>query len=194
MRKRSKRILNVQYYQYSVMVASVHAPRQRNGMYVQTVRWSIYETRRPEHPHSPIRRYERLPQGPPSRTHYTPYDSPHHSIFMIFYQIHNHISVTIIIGQNKEKLYSQLANIDLKHIHFQCIHSENQWILGVVANISGCEYTPSRFFLLCEKYIIKNYLQLRWFKQEQTKVFALSIREHYMVIECRIVMRNKSSE
>ena len=35
--------------------ASVHAPRQRNSTYVQTFRWSIYETRRPEHPHSPIR-------------------------------------------------------------------------------------------------------------------------------------------
>ena len=44
---------------------SVHEPRQSNSMYVQTIRQSIYETRLPEHPHSPIRRYEQRPQGPP---------------------------------------------------------------------------------------------------------------------------------
>ena len=50
--------------------ASVHEPRHRNSTYIQTVRQSIYETRQPEHPHSPIRRYERCPQGPPSRPRY----------------------------------------------------------------------------------------------------------------------------
>ena len=49
---------------------SVHAPRQRNSTYIQTVRRSIYETRRPEHTHLPIRRYEQRPQGIPSRPRY----------------------------------------------------------------------------------------------------------------------------
>ena len=47
--------------------AYVHALRQRNSMYVQTVRRSIDDIRRPEHPKAPIRRYKRHPQGPPSR-------------------------------------------------------------------------------------------------------------------------------
>ena len=34
------------------------------------VRQYIYETRQSEHPHPPIRRYERRPQGPPSQPHY----------------------------------------------------------------------------------------------------------------------------
>ena len=46
---------------------SIHEPRQRNSTYIQTVRRSIYEIRRPEHLQSPIRRYERRPQGPPPR-------------------------------------------------------------------------------------------------------------------------------
>ena len=54
-----------------VMVASVHAPRQRNSTYVQTIRRSIYWTRQLEHPHWPIRQYLRLPQRPPPRTCYT---------------------------------------------------------------------------------------------------------------------------
>ena len=48
--------------------ASIHAPRQSNSTYVKTFRRSIYKTRRPEHPHLPIRRYERRPQGPPLAT------------------------------------------------------------------------------------------------------------------------------
>ena len=44
---------------------SVHAPIKINSTCVHMVRLSIYKTRRPEHPHSPIRRYERHPQGPP---------------------------------------------------------------------------------------------------------------------------------
>ena len=39
-------------------------------MYVQTVRQSFYETRRPEQPHSPIRRYTQGPQGPAPRPGY----------------------------------------------------------------------------------------------------------------------------
>ena len=50
--------------------ASMHAPRQRNITYVQTVRRSIYDTRRPEHPHSTIWKYKRRPQGPPTRPRY----------------------------------------------------------------------------------------------------------------------------
>ena len=42
----------------SVTGASVHAPRQRNNMYVQTVRRYIYKTGRLEHPQSPIRQYK----------------------------------------------------------------------------------------------------------------------------------------
>ena len=45
--------------------ASFHTPRQRNSTYVQTVRWYIYETRRPAHPHLPIRLYKECSQGPP---------------------------------------------------------------------------------------------------------------------------------
>ena len=50
--------------------ASIHAPRQSNFTYVQTVRRSIYETRQPEHPHFPLRWYKWLPQGPASRPRY----------------------------------------------------------------------------------------------------------------------------
>ena len=46
--------------------ASVHAPRQRNSTYVQTVRWYIYKTRRPEHTPLPIHWYKKRPQGPPA--------------------------------------------------------------------------------------------------------------------------------
>ena len=56
---------NIRARRPSVMGASAHAPRHRNSMYVQTVRRSIYDTRQPEHPHSPIRQYEQRPQGPP---------------------------------------------------------------------------------------------------------------------------------
>ena len=45
--------------------ASVHVPRQRNSTYVQTVIRSIYETRRPEHPHLPIHRYKWRPPETP---------------------------------------------------------------------------------------------------------------------------------
>ena len=47
-----------------VTVASGNTPRQRNSTYVQTFRRSIFDTRQPEHPHLPILRYERRPQGP----------------------------------------------------------------------------------------------------------------------------------
>ena len=43
---------------------SVHEPRQRNSPYIQTVIWSIYETRQPEQPQFPTRQYKRRPQGP----------------------------------------------------------------------------------------------------------------------------------
>ena len=55
-----------------VTEASVHAPIQVNSTYVQTVRRSIYETRRPEHPHFSIHQYERRHLGPSSRPHYIP--------------------------------------------------------------------------------------------------------------------------
>ena len=55
----------LQIYHQHVTGASIHAPRQRNSTYVQTVRQSIYETKWPYHPHSPIRQYWQLPQGPP---------------------------------------------------------------------------------------------------------------------------------
>ena len=44
--------------------APVHAPRQLNSPYRKTVRHYIYNTRLPEHPHSPIQKYERHPQVP----------------------------------------------------------------------------------------------------------------------------------
>ena len=47
-----------------LMGSSVHAPIKRNSTYIQTVRWSIYNTRWPKHPHSPIHLYIRRPQGP----------------------------------------------------------------------------------------------------------------------------------
>ena len=60
-----------------IMGASDHAPRQRNIMYVQMVRRSIYNTRRPEHPQSPIRRYKGHSLGPSSQPCYTyPVPSP----------------------------------------------------------------------------------------------------------------------
>ena len=49
---------------HSVTGASVHAPIHRNSMYVHTVIRYINKTRRPEHAHSPVRRYKQLPQGP----------------------------------------------------------------------------------------------------------------------------------
>ena len=50
--------------------ASVHEPIHSNSTYVQIVIRYIYDTRRPEHPHSPISQYERLPQGSASRPCY----------------------------------------------------------------------------------------------------------------------------
>ena len=50
---------------------SVHAPLKRNNTYVYTVRWFIYETRRPKHPHLPICHYERRSQGTASRPLYS---------------------------------------------------------------------------------------------------------------------------
>ena len=41
--------------------ASIRSPRQRNIPYGQMVTRYIYDTRRPKHPHLPIRRYERRP-------------------------------------------------------------------------------------------------------------------------------------
>ena len=41
--------------------ASINVPVQRNSAYAQTVRRSIYNTRRPKQPHSPTRRYKRRP-------------------------------------------------------------------------------------------------------------------------------------
>ena len=43
--------------------ASVHAPIQSNTMYAQMVGRYIYNIRLLEHPHSPILRYKKLPQG-----------------------------------------------------------------------------------------------------------------------------------
>ena len=51
--------------------ASIHAPIHSNSMYVQKIRPSIYNTRLPEHPHSPIRWYKHRPQGHASRPRYT---------------------------------------------------------------------------------------------------------------------------
>ena len=51
--------------------ASFCAPRQSNSLYGQTFRKSIYDTRWPEHPHLPIRRYKQRPQGSNSRPCYT---------------------------------------------------------------------------------------------------------------------------
>ena len=61
-----KRMLNTR----SVTGVSIHAPRQGNSTYIQTVRWSIYDTIRPEHPHSPICCYKQRAQGPPSWPRY----------------------------------------------------------------------------------------------------------------------------
>ena len=49
---------------------STHATRQRNSIHVQMVTWSIYDTRHPKHPHSPMCCYEQHPYEPPSWTHY----------------------------------------------------------------------------------------------------------------------------
>ena len=50
--------------------ASVHAPINRNSMYIQNIRQSIYNTILPEHPHSLIFQYKQLPKGTASRPHY----------------------------------------------------------------------------------------------------------------------------
>ena len=50
--------------------ASVHAPRLRNSTYVQMVRHYIYDTIRPDHPHSTIHHCKQRPQGPPPRPRY----------------------------------------------------------------------------------------------------------------------------
>ena len=44
---------------------SFHSYRPRNGPNIQVSRRSIYDTRRPEHPHLPIHQYERCPRYPP---------------------------------------------------------------------------------------------------------------------------------
>ena len=46
------------------MRVSIHAPRQRNISYGNTIRRSIYETRWTKYPHSQIRRYKQQPEGP----------------------------------------------------------------------------------------------------------------------------------
>ena len=55
-----------------VMGASDHAPRQRNGMYGNMVRQYIHNTRRPKHPHLPVRLVFMTPRYPyywPCYTH-----------------------------------------------------------------------------------------------------------------------------
>ena len=54
------------------MGAYIDVPRQRNSTYAQTVKRSIYKTISLGHPHSPIHRYERRPQGTTSRNCYRP--------------------------------------------------------------------------------------------------------------------------
>ena len=56
---------NISHILCFVTGASVHAPRQSNSAYIQTVRRYINQTRRPEHPHSPTLRYKQRPQVPP---------------------------------------------------------------------------------------------------------------------------------
>ena len=48
-----KKTYGDQYMKLFMLVtgASVCSPRHRNSMYIHTVRWSIYNTRLPEHPH-----------------------------------------------------------------------------------------------------------------------------------------------
>ena len=53
-----------------VMGALVHSTRHKNSTYRKMVRWSIYYTRRLEHPYSSIRWYKWRPQGPASRPFY----------------------------------------------------------------------------------------------------------------------------
>ena len=53
-----------------VIGAWVHAPIQRSITNVQIVRWSIYDTRRPEHPHLQVLWYKHPPQGTSARTCY----------------------------------------------------------------------------------------------------------------------------
>ena len=50
--------------------AYVHEPRHSNSAHVQTIRGSIYETRWLEYPHSPIQKYQQLPQGTASQPSY----------------------------------------------------------------------------------------------------------------------------
>ena len=57
--------------QGGVTGSSIHATRQRNSTYIYMVRRYIYNTRRQEHPHFPIRWYERRPQRHVSQPRYT---------------------------------------------------------------------------------------------------------------------------
>ena len=62
-----------------------------NSTYVHTFRCSIYKTRIPKQPHSPIRCYERRPQGPPSCT--SPSHHTHHTTTppkMAYYPTNTH--------------------------------------------------------------------------------------------------------
>ena len=56
-------------FQY-IKLAPVCAPWLRNIPYGRAFIRSIYETRRPDHPHLSILRYKWLPQGSTSRPHY----------------------------------------------------------------------------------------------------------------------------
>ena len=70
-----------------VMGESAHGPRQRNITYIQTVIWSIYDTRCTKHPHSQIFWYQQLPQVSHPCPRYTPLP-----FSLIQYQRNNNVS------------------------------------------------------------------------------------------------------
>ena len=56
----------------NVTRAYVHAPRERNSPYGNTVRNSLYKTRWPKYPRLKIHCYKLRPQGPTLRPHHKP--------------------------------------------------------------------------------------------------------------------------
>ena len=58
-------------YSHYVTGSPVHTYRPRNIPYGNMIRWYIYDTRQPKHPHSTILCYRNFPQGPLLLVHIT---------------------------------------------------------------------------------------------------------------------------
>ena len=96
--------------------ASIHAPIQRNSMYVHTVRQYIYETRQPGHPNSTIRQYEKMPP-------WTPSSAPLHitSSFHSRFPLHLHFGYDLVPQVGWEQVFHTAS--DVLEVSFEYLYS-----------------------------------------------------------------------